>query len=255
MKINNDWAHVRLLQDENFKLYVYKHLTFGLPVQQLALQHREETLHIKHDDTFTNMQQSIATMFLQDAGQHYFITSTVATKAAAINIDKVDLRWFDKLDMQAGVFVLSKTKLFKYFVLPDFGVQFIYIDTENPYLTQQITQMQIHEGKLYALTSEQNLCRQFLQLLLFIELSEIEYLHLDAQKKIHSNLVPAGKIKNETTVPIKMVTSLWNIDLTVGPFGVRGHLRIQPCGVGRKNYKLVYISEYTKSGYHRKAKA
>ena len=37
-------------------------------------------------------------------------------------------------------------------------------------------------------------------------------------------------------------------------FGVRGHFRLQPCGEGRKDKKLIYINEYRKHGYVRKAR-
>ena len=37
-------------------------------------------------------------------------------------------------------------------------------------------------------------------------------------------------------------------------FGVRGHFRLQPCGTGRKDRKLIYINEFRKHGYVRKAR-
>lgn len=36
-------------------------------------------------------------------------------------------------------------------------------------------------------------------------------------------------------------------------FGVRGHFRMQPFGTGRAERKLIYISPFTKNGYHRRA--
>lgn len=37
-------------------------------------------------------------------------------------------------------------------------------------------------------------------------------------------------------------------------FGVKGHFRLQPCGEGRKDRKLIYIHEFQKHGYVRRAK-
>lgn len=37
-------------------------------------------------------------------------------------------------------------------------------------------------------------------------------------------------------------------------FGVRGHFRLQPCGPHRSDKKLIYIHEYQKNGYVRRAK-
>ncbi len=36
-------------------------------------------------------------------------------------------------------------------------------------------------------------------------------------------------------------------------FPVRGHFRMQPYGAGRSERKLIYISPFVKSGYHRRA--
>lgn len=37
-------------------------------------------------------------------------------------------------------------------------------------------------------------------------------------------------------------------------FNVRGHFRLQPCGVGKKDKKLIYIHEFQKHGYVRRAR-
>lgn len=37
-------------------------------------------------------------------------------------------------------------------------------------------------------------------------------------------------------------------------FSVKGHFRLQPCGPGRSEKKLIYIHEFQKHGYHRRAR-
>jgi hypothetical protein len=37
-------------------------------------------------------------------------------------------------------------------------------------------------------------------------------------------------------------------------FSVKGHFRLQPCGVGKKDKKLIYIHEFQKHGYVRRAR-
>lgn len=49
------------------------------------------------------------------------------------------------------------------------------------------------------------------------------------------------------------VDSAWDIEINViNPFSVSGHFRMQPCGKGRQERKLIYIDSYIKQGYHRK---
>lgn len=60
---------------------------------------------------------------------------------------------------------------------------------------------------------------------------------------------------NKAPFPISHLDSSWfrTIIRTEG-FKVRGHFRLQPCGVGRKERELIYIQPYEKHGYTRTAK-
>jgi len=65
-----------------------------------------------------------------------------------------------------------------------------------------------------------------------------------------------GKTSNDFRFPLTVVTSKWNItSIRTDSFGVRGHFRVQPCGVGRTNYEIIFIEPFEKSGYTRKAKS
>lgn len=59
---------------------------------------------------------------------------------------------------------------------------------------------------------------------------------------------------NDTRLNVRRLTS--NYFTTIcrdESFPVRGHFRMQPFGVGRAERKLIYISPFIKSGYHRRA--
>lgn len=64
-----------------------------------------------------------------------------------------------------------------------------------------------------------------------------------------------NKYFNETKSPIEILDSSWftTIIRTEG-FGVTGHFRLQPYGPGRTMKKWVYINDYEKHGYVRRAK-
>lgn len=58
------------------------------------------------------------------------------------------------------------------------------------------------------------------------------------------------KCINDTKQNITYLDSHWftNIIKSAG-FGVRGHFRLQPCGVGMKDRKLIWIESFEKTGY------
>lgn len=58
---------------------------------------------------------------------------------------------------------------------------------------------------------------------------------------------------NNSPLNITYVNSLWKTNISTGGFSVRGHFRLQPYGLGRTEKRLIWIEEFTKKGYHRKA--
>ena len=74
-------------------------------------------------------------------------------------------------------------------------------------------------------------------------------------------LLPKAKIKinsfsyfsNNAKIPITYVDSLWKQRISVDGFQVRGHFRMQPYGEGRTKRKLIWIEEFSKEGYNRRA--
>ena len=58
------------------------------------------------------------------------------------------------------------------------------------------------------------------------------------------------KTFNDTKVPITFLDSKWFTNLVKSDaFKVRGHFRLQPCGAGLKDKKLIWIDDFVKSGY------
>ena len=63
------------------------------------------------------------------------------------------------------------------------------------------------------------------------------------------------KYYNETDHSIEIMDSTWFTELIISEsFNVRGHFRLQPYGTGLKERKLVWITDFKKKGYTRKAK-
>lgn len=64
------------------------------------------------------------------------------------------------------------------------------------------------------------------------------------------------EVKNLCGYPIKYIDSSWVREIVrLEGFKVSGHFRMQPCKVdGVPTYRLIYINEYEKHGYHRRAR-
>ncbi len=93
---------------------------------------------------------------------------------------------------------------------------------------------------------------KFLVVVTYLELTEVTLNVLQGGGSFGTN--KQGKIKNDTRNKYILVNTNWNTTtIRLDEFSVRGHFRLQPCGVGRKNYKYVYIEPYTKGGIKRLA--
>ena len=113
----------------------------------------------------------------------------------------------------------------------------------------------IKDGKLSFPENERNEdffseMMEFIKLLTFTELSELETVILPPNKSIGSK--KQGKYLNQSNFNVTIVDSTWNKILIKGDsFKVSGHLRLQRYGENFSKVKLIYIDEFQKSGYTR----
>jgi len=86
----------------------------------------------------------------------------------------------------------------------------------------------------------------------FIKYAEIEVKFVGANERLKE---VNCKYVNDTNSDIQILDSTWFTTLvkTEG-FNVRGHFRLQPCGQGLIDRKLIWISEFEKHGYTRNFK-
>jgi hypothetical protein len=86
----------------------------------------------------------------------------------------------------------------------------------------------------------------------FLKYVELETKVVNSGKKDYH----AGeKYLNETRHNIEILDSTWFTTIVRSEaFKVGGHLRLQPCGPGLTHKKLIWISDFEKQGYTRKAK-
>lgn len=111
-----------------------------------------------------------------------------------------------------------------------------------------------HQGETSQVGEKKYFDNVLMKLLVYMFLSDIDIQVLPING--NNGLSRAeGKVKNETSTPIKLVTEKWNtLTIRVGDFGVCGHMRLQPCGPNREQRKLIYIAPFLKHSYTRHAR-
>lgn len=88
-------------------------------------------------------------------------------------------------------------------------------------------------------------------LYLFKQYAPTETVVLPPSKKVEAFKC---SYKNDLPTNVNILDCRWFTDLVQNnPFWVRGHLRLQPCGEGLKDRKVIFIDPFVKQGYTLKA--
>jgi hypothetical protein len=233
-------------------------------VQEMMSYLRDPIKHKEKfgDSSWWDERARITNSLVNTTKKHklYYITKKVLDESDMINFEKINLKWFSKLDDQESTYIVNKDDFYKFIVEKGKRINILHYridDTpQGKTYWYDAYSILLNDGELATLPSQkQEYATRFVKLLLYIELGEITYNIVKARTgKVKFGSKGDDKLKNETGVDVILVNSNWNrITIVVGGFSVRGHLRIQPCGVGRKDYKLTWVKEHTKGSYVRKA--
>jgi hypothetical protein len=88
--------------------------------------------------------------------------------------------------------------------------------------------------------------------LIFLAFAEKEEEVLMPSKK--TKIINCDYTNNDTKYKVTTVTSKWNFtSVRLEGFEVGGHFRLQACGEGHKDRKLIWVDSHMKHGYVRKA--
>lgn len=88
------------------------------------------------------------------------------------------------------------------------------------------------------------------QLLTYLIFGDITEKHVPPKVKTQ---IGSTRFLNNSKLNITFCDSLWKQRINVDGFKVRGHFRLQACGEEWKKRKLIWIEEFEKHGYNRKA--
>ena len=216
----------------------------------------------------------------------FYLSKKVQEHAELIKFEKINLGWLRNLKQQHGTYILSKNEFYRFWInegnsihiahfYPDLnfsGSMAEIMGSNLPDNFKSMSHLPVLKWDTFVIRlkdypngfmpvdpeSNNEAKEYFVKLLMFIELSEVVYHYIKPNQKVNVSPTPGrnfdNKIKNEAGVDVTFVTTNWNKVLVVnGEFTVSGHLRIQPYGHNRSDYKLIWIEEYKKSGYMRRA--
>lgn len=113
----------------------------------------------------------------------------------------------------------------------------------------------LEKDKYYFPDIEESEFNRLVRIMIFIELGDIEITILDKGRN-NGKAKNKGKITNTSEYKVYVVDSSWNkLIIRTEGFAVMGHFRLQPCGVGYADRKLIWINAFEKHGYKRQPKA
>lgn len=98
--------------------------------------------------------------------------------------------------------------------------------------------------------------QMFFNLLIFINLSKDKIVYDTFKPNERKGSKKFGNLRtNPTEFNISYVKSNWNVTkIYKGIVKVRGHFRLQPCGVGRNDVKLILIEEHVRKQFTKPSK-
>lgn len=191
--------------------------------------------------------------FLSDLDSKLFLIRDSALKEA----EGMDVsatfsgKLFSKIKEGAYTYLLGPNKMFKYFVEGDKLAGIYYADLnrsimEFGFLTNTYEPLAFRNIESYI--------PQMLKLIIYIELADIEVELIEPGQRGKS--ISKDVEMNESNNNVYVVDSSWNkLIIRNEGFGVKGHYRLQACGEGMRDRKLIWINTFEKHGYIRRPKA
>lgn len=111
-------------------------------------------------------------------------------------------------------------------------------DESNTYTKEEIKDIKTFIEKYYS---------RFLVVVTYLELTDVTLNIVEGSLSKNKNKKSNLTISNSSRFNVIQVNTNWNtMVINVNTFGVRGHWRLQQCGVGRSHYKYVWVKPYEK---------
>lgn len=242
-----------------------------LMMEIMETQHGDIIKKIENDEDITDEENSnIRTLhetISPERQKAYYITDTITEKLDMLKVepkgDHYDWNVFRNLKDQKVTFIFSDNTLLRLAIFKGylaFCWMHMKVDkTKDNYGHLSWTLFHINQktGALSQNFGDNDMNKiepHVYKLLCFFYLSENTMIVVEPGKK-HGTKRQGKIINTFKDIPVTVVNSNWNVTSirTVG-FAVSGHFRLQRCGPGLKETKMIFIEPFMKNGYVRRAK-
>lgn len=183
----------------------------------------------------------------------YLIAQSVYKAAELIKVsENFSSRTLKDINIGKYTYLLGKNKMIRFVCVVGAIKGFYYDDVAKIAFEWGCD---LDTGEYFFNASYQDIFSQIMQILTFVELGDIEVITLEGGRN-NGNKDKATKIHNSSNNTVYVVDSTWNqILIRTEGFAVRGHFKLQPCGPGNIDRKLIWIDAFEKHGYKRRPKA
>ena len=242
----DDDGIVKVMVDDDSPEY---HLLKSYLEESNIQQHQEEK-KIKEQVELASGAQNI---FNGAESKYFFICDSVYKAAELIKIkENFTGRTLKDISFGKYTYLMGKNKTVRFIVVVDAIKGIYYDDKENIVFEWGI---EMNNGGYYFNGKFSKEFTTLMQILTFVELGDIEVVELKGGRN-NGGEKGKDKITNTANNTVFVVDSSWNkIVIRTDGFGVRGHFKLQPCGAGFADRKLIWINAFEKHGYTRRPKA
>lgn len=191
--------------------------------------------------------------FMDDNTKYFLICESVYKAAELIRIgENFTARTVKDIKFGNYTYLMGKHQMVR-FICGIGGIKGIYYN--NMTCVAFEFGLDIDTGEYYAPKDYQKEFSMIMQIMAFVELGDIEVIEL-AGGRNNGKSKNDGKITNTSNNTVFVVDSSWNkLIIRTDGFAVRGHFRLQPCGMDMADRKLIWINAFEKHGYTRRPKA
>lgn len=188
-----------------------------------------------------------------EGSKYFYICESVYKAAGLIKItENFTGRTLKDISFGRYTYLMGKHRMVRFSVVVNYIKGIYYNDERKIAFSWGI---RIDDGEYFFDDGCDEQFTTIMQLLTFVELGDITVNELLAERN-NGQPKKDGKIANTSNNTVFVVDSTWNIIvMRTDGFAVRGHFRLQPYGDNLADRKLIWISEFEKNGYTRRAKA
>lgn len=237
-KVQNDTLSEK--ESEEY-LYTIEH-NVNTPSSQKCL----DELNSKFDD-------KCGLVLMADNCKNYYICNSVYQASALIKISSgFTTTIFKNIENGSYTYLMGRNVMTR-FIFKDGCIIGMYYDSaKNICMDWGCT---TNSGEYYYDDKYLNEFSLIMRLMTFIELGDLTIKMVTSNTSNKKSQEDPDRVFNGTKNTVYVVDSTWNqILVRTDGFAVRGHYRLQPCGVNMVDRKLIWINAFEKHGYVRKPK-